>query len=94
MSSRIFGVLGAFLVAAILFYLSRYWFLDLWSREGLFGIEWLSPRGGLVRDWLRAIDFGDVLKGRDLIPFELLIWAIGGFLLLTAIQSIVNRFNR
>ncbi|MEL6477191.1 MAG: hypothetical protein AAFR17_07670 [Pseudomonadota bacterium] len=79
-AGRVIGVLGALLIAAALFYLSRYWFLtDLWPREGLFGLDWLTPRGGLVGTWLR---------GTPWAPFELLAWAIGSFLFLSLLIGI------
>ena len=65
------------LVAAVLVYLSRFWFLDLWPRAGLFGIAELHPGGGLVGRWVR---------GSWAAPFELLIWACGVFLLLGALE--------
>ncbi|MEP4196235.1 MAG: hypothetical protein ABJL99_11450 [Aliishimia sp.] len=68
-------------LSAILFYLSRFWFLSLWPRSGLFGIEALRPTGGLVGRWLRGTDFA---------PFELLIWAMGCFVLLTLGQKIYD----
>lgn len=79
---RIVLLLIVALVAVILFYLSRFWFLDLWPRGGLFGIEELRPGGGLLGRWLRGTNFA---------PFELLIWAGGSFLVLSFIQSIVGR---
>lgn len=71
-------------VAAVLFYLSRFWDLRLWGREGLFGIESLRPQGGLLGQWLR---------GTDLAPFELLIWAIAVFVILTGLQKLYDRFT-
>ena len=71
-------------VAAVLLYLSRFWSLSLWSRSGLFGIEALRPQGGLVDQWLRGTDFA---------PFELLIWAVGVFLVLTVLQKLYDRLN-
>lgn len=71
------------LISAILFYLSRFWFLSLWPRSGLFGIEALRPQGGLLARWLR---------GTDAAPFELLIWAVGCFLILTWAQKAYDRF--
>mmetsp|Transcript_24127 Transcript_24127/g.44858 ORF Transcript_24127/g.44858 Transcript_24127/m.44858 type:complete len:88 (+) Transcript_24127:8047-8310(+) len=81
---RIVWLAVATLVAAILFYLSRFWSFSLWPRSGLFGIEQLRPQGGLVGRWLRGTDFA---------PFELLIWAIGAFLLLTVLQKLYDRMN-
>ena len=82
---RIFWLALAAFLAAILFYASRFWFLTLWGRPGLFGLDTLRPQGGLVGQWLR---------GTDLFPFELLIWAIGAFLLLTFVQRITEFFKR
>ena len=67
-----------------LLYVSRFWFVRLWPRDGLFGIEALRPQGGLLARWLR---------GTDLAPFELLIWAIGVFLVLTALQKLFDALN-
>ena len=60
-------------------------FFRLWGREGLLGLEWLQPQGGLLARWLR---------GTDLAPFELLIWVVGVFLILTGLQKIFDRFTR
>lgn len=68
-------------VAVVLFYLSRFWFLDLWPRSGLFGISELRPGGGLLGRWLR---------GTPLAPFELLIWAVGVFVVLTGVQRLFD----
>lgn len=72
-------------VAAVLFYLSRFWFLDLWPRGGLFGIEELRPGGGLLGQWLR---------GTPLAPFELVIWVAGVFLFLTGLQRLFDFATR
>ncbi len=69
------------LVGTIMLYLSRFWFLDLWPRSGLFGWEALRPGGGLLGRWLRGTPFA---------PFELLIWAIGVFLILTYLQKFID----
>ncbi len=71
-------------VGVILLYLSRFWFLSLWPRSGLFGVEELRPQGGLLATWLRGTDFA---------PFELLIWAVGVFLVLTMMQKLFDRLN-
>ncbi|MEP5729509.1 MAG: hypothetical protein ABJL67_09035 [Sulfitobacter sp.] len=71
-------------LTAILFYLSRFWFLSLWPRSGLFGFEQLRPQGGLLGRWLR---------GTDAAPYELLIWAIGCFITLTVAQKIYDRLT-
>lgn len=82
---RIILLILAALTGAILLYLSRFWIFDLWPRSGLFGVEDLRPQGGLLARWLRGTSFA---------PFELLIWATGGFLILTFIQNIVDRLTK
>ena len=67
-------------ITIVVFYLSQFWFLNLWPRSGLFGIEALRPDGGLLARWLRGTQFA---------PFALLIWAIGVFLLLTYLERFV-----
>ena len=80
---RLFSLLIVALVGIILFYVSRFWTLSLWSRDGLFGLEQLRPQGGLLARWLRQT---------DLAPFELLIWAVAVFLILTYLQKLFDRF--
>jgi hypothetical protein len=72
-------------VAVILVYISRFWFLQLWSGPGLFGWRELPPQGGLLGRWLRGTDFA---------PFELLIWAGLCFLALTFLQKLFGRFKQ
>ena len=81
---RILWLLVASLLALIFFYLSRFWYLRLWDRDGLLGAEALRPQGALVREWLRGTDFA---------PFELLIWVIGVFLILTLLQKLYDRLT-
>lgn len=78
---RISLLLLMLLVAAVLLYLSRFWLFDLWPRSGLFGIQELRPNGGLLARWLRGTPFA---------PFELLIWAAGGFMVLTYLQKFID----
>lgn len=82
---RFISLLIVTLVGVVLFYISRFWTLSLWPRGGLFGIEQLPPQGGLLARWLRPT---------DLAPFELLIWAVAGFLILTYLQKLFERFKR
>lgn len=70
------------LLGAVLLYLSRFWWLGLWPREGLLGIAALRPQGGLVAQWTR---------GTPLAPFELLLWAVGAVLVLTWTQWLIDR---
>jgi len=66
-------------------YLSRFWPIELWGPEGLFGIEALRPQGALLRHWLR---------GTPLAPFELMIWAALAFLALTMLERAFARLTR
>ncbi|MFA3920859.1 hypothetical protein [Ruegeria hyattellae] len=72
------------ILTAVLVYLSRLWFLSLWPRPGLLGIEALRPQGGLLGRWLR---------GTEAAPFELIIWAVGCFLVLTLAQKLYDRLT-
>lgn len=69
----------------VLLYISRFWLFSLWERPGLFDLKALPPQGGLLRTWLR---------GTDLVPFELMIWAVGGFLILTLLEKVFSRLNK
>lgn len=69
------------LIGVVMLYLSRFWWLDLWPRSGLFGWDELRPDGRLLGRWLRGTDFA---------PFELLIWAVGVFLILTYVQKFID----
>ena len=80
---RILWLAAMTLVSLILFYASRYWTLRLWGRDGLFGLEALRPQGNLFAQWLR---------GTELLPFSLLIWAIACFILLTWLQKLSDFF--
>ena len=82
MIRRVIGLLIAVAAFAALFYISRFWAFRLWSGDELFG---LRPQGGYVARWLRGTDFA---------PFELLIWAIGGFAVLTLLQRLYGFFDR
>ncbi len=82
---RLFWMPIIIAVAAVFFYLSRFWDFRFWGRDGLFGLDALRPQGGLLARWLR---------GTDLAPFELLIWVIGVFLILTVLQKIHDRLTK
>ncbi|MEM8731164.1 MAG: hypothetical protein AAGF79_14730 [Pseudomonadota bacterium] len=82
---RIAALLLVALVALVLFYISRFWDFRLWSNDGLFGIKALRPQGGLLAVWLR---------GTPLAPFELVVWAVGSILLLSGLQTVLDRLGR
>jgi len=79
------------LTGFVLLYLSRFWVFDLWDRPGLFGLKALPPNGGLLSSWLRQANF-EFVDLRFLNAYELLIWAIGAFLILTFIQKVFDKF--
>ncbi len=82
---RLFALVIMACVGAALFYISRFWIFNLWSRDGLFGLSELRPQGGLLATWLR---------GTQLAPFELLIWVIAVFIGLTWLQKLFDFFKR
>ena len=82
MSRRIIWMIITIAVAFVLFYISRFWMFELWSRDGLFGIKAFRPQGGLLAQWLR---------GTPLAPFELVIWMCGAFLALTGVEKLYGR---
>ncbi len=69
----------------VLLYISRFWLFSLWERPGLFDLKTLPPQGGLLRSWLRGTDF---------VPFELMIWVISGFLILTGLEKVFDAIKR
>lgn len=84
MIRRVLSLLIVIAVTAALFYASRFWPFRFWGREGLFGAEWLRPQGDKVDQWLRGTDFA---------PLELLIWAVGAFVVLTVLQKVFDLFE-
>lgn len=78
---RVFWTCIVLLLTAVFAYLSRFWIFAWWGRDGLFGLPSLVPQGGLIGRWLR---------GTDAAPFELLIWVLGAFLILTWIQKLYD----
>ncbi len=85
MIRRLFWLAVMTLVGLTLFYVSRFWIFRLWGREGLFGIPAIRPQGGLLARWLR---------GTELAPFELLIWAVAVFLILTILQKVHDKLSK
>ena len=85
MTRRIFWMIVTIIVAAILAYLSRFLVFDLWGRGGLFGVQELRPQGGLLGRWLRGTPFQ---------PFELIIWFIAMFLVLTWLEKAYDRLTK
>ena len=81
---RVIWLVVAGLAFAVLFYVSRFWEFRWWGRDGLFGWDALRPQGDLVSQWVR---------GTDLAPFELLLWGVGAFLVLTVLQKVYDLLN-
>lgn len=84
MARRLIWMAIAIALTIVAAYLSRFWIFRWWGREGLFGFEDLRPGGGLLARWLRGTDFA---------PFELLIWVLAVFAVLTLVQNIANRLG-
>lgn len=84
MIGRIVGLAAAIALILIALYLSRFWPFEWWDRDGLFGIKELRPQGDLMRRWLRGTVFA---------PFDLLIWSVGGFAVLSILNILRDRFR-
>ncbi len=83
--SRVTGIVVAFLLVVVLLYISRFWVFDLWTREGLFSIEYLRPGGDILRRELRGTFFA---------PYDLLVWVAGGFFVLTIMEKLWVKLTR
>lgn len=81
---RLISLIIVAFIGFVLFYVSRFWAFNLWDRPGLFGWKELTPNGGLIARWVRGTEFA---------PFELLIWAIGVFLVLTLLQKMFDKLG-
>ena len=82
--TRVIGMALAVLLAACAWYASPWWPFRWWDREGLLGIQALRPQGDIA---------ASLTRGTPLAPHELILWGIGVFLLLTAIQKVWTRFT-
>jgi hypothetical protein len=83
---RIFGPLSALGLTLILLYLSRFWiWVGPWSQDGLFGLKIIPPNGNMVNFWL---------QGTWWQSFDIIIWACGGFLLLSVLQRLAARLSK
>lgn len=85
MMHRVIWLAVTVAAAVVLVYLSRFWVFDLWGRQGLFGVQELRPQGDLLSLWLR---------GTGAAPFELLIWAISAFLVLTGLEKLYGLLTK
>ena len=82
MIRRVILMLITAAIGVVFYYISRFWDFRFWDREGLFGVEAIRPQGGLLARWLRGSDFA---------PFELMIWVVAVFLVLTVLQWLFDR---
>ena len=84
--THILSIAAVVALTLVLLYLTRFWpFTDWWGREGLFGIKELTRNGDfLTRE----------LRGTPYQVFSLLLWLIGGFLILSLLQTIATRVRR
>ena len=55
---RAAGLCLALILAVALAYVSRFWVVELWGREGLFGVGEVRAGGDLWRGWMRGIGLG------------------------------------
>jgi len=80
---RVAGLILALILLTVFAYLSRFWIFEWWGREGLFGFEELRRGGDLWRRWMNGFGLG---------PYDLVLWAVGGFFVLSVAQKIWDRF--
>lgn len=71
-------------IAVALFYISRFWPFDLWTRQSWLAQLGLRPQGGLLQVWLRGTPFAQ---------FELIIWAVASFVVLSWTEKLVQWFR-
>lgn len=82
---RAAGILLALILLAGLAYVSRFWVFDLWGQGGLLGLGALRSGGDLWRGWMNALGLG---------AYDILLWGVAGFLLLSVVQKIWDRLTR
>ena len=82
--ARALGLLLVAVLIAVFAYLSRFWVFTWWGREGLFGVEWLRAGGDLWRRWMNDLGLG---------PYDIVLWAVAGFVVLTVLQRLWDRFT-
>ena len=81
---RALSILIVLCVAIVLLYLSRFWPIELWGRRSPLGELGLRPGGGMVQVWLRGTPFAQ---------FDLIIWAVGSFMVLSWTEKLVQRLK-
>jgi hypothetical protein len=78
---RLLALVLVLVVATGLFYVSRFWPFELWTRQSWLGQMGWRPRGGMLMQWLRGTPF---------VQFELLLWGVGSFLLLSLTERLAQ----
>lgn len=79
MITSVFRIVLVCIIAVALLYISRFWPVELWARDGMLSDLGLRPQGGLLQFWLRGTDFA---------AFDLVIWSIVVFVTLTVAEKI------
>lgn len=81
---RLVSALLVVCVATGLLYVSRFWPYPLWTGQSWLGQAGWPPRGGLLMQWLRGTQF---------VQFELLIWVLGSFFVLSLTEKLAHRIR-
>ncbi len=82
--SGVVGLVIAGGLAAALLYVSRFWTWRFWGNDGLFGQQALGPGGDQLR---RGLGQGAGALGVwELNAFDVLVWALAIFVVLSLIQ--------
>lgn len=84
MAIRVFKIVVIIIAAILLLYISRFWPVELWPRRGALADLGLRAQGGMLAYWLR---------GTPLAPFELVIWVVLTFTVLTGLDRLFTRLD-
>lgn len=81
---RVLAIFIVVLVSVALLYLSRFWPFQLWSGRSPLGQLGLRPGGNMIAVWLR---------GTSLAQFDLILWGVGSFMVLSWTERLVQRLK-
>ena len=84
MTRRIAAAALVVCVSVLLLYLSRFWPVQLWTRQDLLAQAGLLPGGDMLRIWLRGTVFA---------PFDLLLWSGTVFVVLSWTEKLTQKLN-